>query len=72
MCLNHIADDGRLDTESDSGEFWALFGGFAPIGKKAICEDDVIPEAIPAQLYKYVDFFSSLSPFPHRSVSGGQ
>ena len=51
-----IADDGKLDTESDSGEFWVLFGGFAPIGKKVISEDDIVPETIPAQLYRYVDF----------------
>ena len=51
--MSHIADDGKLDTESDSGEFWVLFGGFAPIGKKVISEDDIVPETIPAQLYRY-------------------
>ncbi|XP_057426776.1 villin-3-like isoform X2 [Lotus japonicus] len=54
-CDVAIVDDGKLDTESDSGEFWVLFGGFAPIGKKVISEDDNIPEAIPAQLYSIVD-----------------
>ncbi|KAF9664747.1 hypothetical protein SADUNF_Sadunf16G0050200 [Salix dunnii] len=44
-------DDGKLDTESDSGEFWVLFGGFAPIGKKVANEDDIIPETTPAKLY---------------------
>jgi hypothetical protein len=29
-----FTDDGKLVAESDSGEFWVLFGGFAPIGKK--------------------------------------
>lgn len=48
-----MVDDGKLDTESDSGEFWVLFGGFAPIGKKVITEDDVIPEVTPAKLYRY-------------------
>lgn len=48
-----MPDDGKLDTESDSGEFWVLFGGFAPIGKKVASEDDVIPEATPAKLYGY-------------------
>lgn len=48
-----MPDDGKLDTESDSGEFWVLFGGFAPIGKKVVVEDDVIPEATPAKLYRY-------------------
>nr|KYP73643.1 Villin-2 [Cajanus cajan] len=54
-CDVAIVDDGKLDTESDSGEFWVLFGGFAPIGKKVISEDDIIPERIPAQLYSIVD-----------------
>ncbi|KAK7396238.1 hypothetical protein VNO78_17102 [Psophocarpus tetragonolobus] len=52
-CDVAIVDDGKLDTESDSGEFWVLFGGFAPIGKKVISDDDIVPETIPAQLYRY-------------------
>ncbi|KAL5134834.1 Villin-2 [Glycine soja] len=54
-CDVAIVDDGKLDTESDSGEFWVLFGGFAPIGKKIISEDDIVPETIPAQLYSIAD-----------------
>ncbi|KAF7804071.1 villin-3-like isoform X1 [Senna tora] len=54
-CDIAIVDDGKLDTESDSGEFWVLFGGFAPIGKKVISEDDIIPETTPAQLYSIAD-----------------
>ncbi|KAK7285611.1 hypothetical protein RJT34_20387 [Clitoria ternatea] len=54
-CDVAIVDDGKLDTESDSGEFWVLFGGFAPIGKKVIGEDDILPETIPAQLYSIAD-----------------
>ncbi|XP_021281510.1 villin-2 isoform X2 [Herrania umbratica] len=54
-CDVAIVDDGKLDTESDSGEFWVLFGGFAPIGKKVTCEDDVIPETTPAKLYSITD-----------------
>ncbi|GMY18854.1 villin-2 isoform X1 [Fagus crenata] len=50
-----IVDDGKLDTESDSGEFWVLFGGFAPIGKKITSEDDIIPEATSAKLYSITD-----------------
>ena len=50
-----MLDDGKLDTESDSGEFWVLFGGFAPIGKKVASEDDIIPETTPAKLYRYYD-----------------
>ncbi|KAB1200164.1 Villin-2 [Morella rubra] len=54
-CDVAIVDDGKLDTESDSGEFWVLFGGFAPIGKKVTCEDDIIPEATAAKLYSITD-----------------
>ncbi|KAJ8755566.1 hypothetical protein K2173_022145 [Erythroxylum novogranatense] len=50
-CDVAIVDDGKLDTESDSGEFWVLMGGFAPIGKKITTEDDIIPESTPAKLY---------------------
>lgn len=57
----NLPDDGKLDTESDSGEFWVLFGGFAPIGKKVHCEDDLIPEAYPGKLYRYFMFlFASM------------
>ncbi|XVF56156.1 hypothetical protein PTKIN_Ptkin06aG0094500 [Pterospermum kingtungense] len=54
-CNVAIVDDGKLDTESDSGEFWVLFGGFAPIGKKITSEDDVIPETTAAKLYSITD-----------------
>ncbi|KAE8684878.1 Villin-3 [Hibiscus syriacus] len=40
-----------LPLQSDSGEFWVLFGGFAPLGKKVSHEDDIIPETTPAKLY---------------------
>lgn len=45
-------DDGKLQAESDSGEFWVIFGGFAPIGKKVASEDDVIPEKTAPKLYR--------------------
>ncbi|CAN6719191.1 unnamed protein product [Malus baccata var. baccata] len=54
-CDVAIVDDGKLDTESDSGEFWVLMGGFAPIAKKVTTEDDVVPEATPAILYSITD-----------------
>lgn len=50
-CDVAIVDDGKLQTESDSGEFWVTLGGFAPIGKKVVDEDDVIPEKTPPKLY---------------------
>jgi hypothetical protein len=42
-----------LQAESDSGEFWVLFGGFAPIGKKLVSDDDVVLETTPPKLYRY-------------------
>ncbi|KAM7270539.1 hypothetical protein ACFE04_029753 [Oxalis oulophora] len=54
-CDVAIVDDGKLDTESDSGEFWVLLGGFAPIGKKVIGDDDIVPETTPATLYSIND-----------------
>ncbi|XP_057535155.1 villin-3 isoform X2 [Amaranthus tricolor] len=50
-CNVAIVDDGNLQAESDSGEFWVLFGGYAPISRKVISEDEVIPEETAAKLY---------------------
>ncbi|KAG7033521.1 Villin-2 [Cucurbita argyrosperma subsp. argyrosperma] len=60
VCDVAIVDDGKLDTESDSGEFWVLFGGFAPIGKKASTDDDVVAEATPPKLYSIADGKTSI------------
>ncbi|XP_016494290.1 villin-2 [Nicotiana tabacum] len=54
-CDVAIVDDGNLQAESDSGSFWVLFGGFAPIGKKVSSEDDIVPEKTPAKLYSIND-----------------
>ncbi|KAG0489608.1 hypothetical protein HPP92_006471 [Vanilla planifolia] len=54
-CDVAIIDDGKLVAESDSGEFWVLFGGFAPIGKKPAGEDDVALEKSPPNLYSIND-----------------
>ncbi|ONL98218.1 Villin-2 [Zea mays] len=51
VCAVAIVDDGKLQAESDSGEFWVLFGGFAPIGKKAISDDDVVLETTSPKLF---------------------
>ncbi|RZC78995.1 hypothetical protein C5167_003267 [Papaver somniferum] len=54
-CEVAIVDDGNLRTESDSGEFWLLFGGFAPIGKKIASDDDITLERTPGKLYSITD-----------------
>ncbi|KAG0480442.1 hypothetical protein HPP92_011300 [Vanilla planifolia] len=43
--------DGKLKAESDSGEFWVRFGGFAPLGKKFINEDDYTVETTVTTIY---------------------
>ncbi|KAL4587495.1 hypothetical protein LXL04_000366 [Taraxacum kok-saghyz] len=50
-CNVAIVDDGKLQAEGDSGEFWVIFGGFAPIGKKVVTEDDIILDRTPGKLY---------------------
>ncbi|XP_071720495.1 villin-2 [Rutidosis leptorrhynchoides] len=50
-CDVAIVDDGKLQAEGDSGEFWVIFGGFAPIGKKVASDDDVVLEKTPPKLY---------------------
>ncbi|KAF5772063.1 putative villin/Gelsolin, ADF-H/Gelsolin-like domain superfamily [Helianthus annuus] len=50
-CNVAIVDDGKLQAEGDSGEFWVIFGGFAPIGKKVLSDDDVVPDKTPGKLY---------------------
>ncbi|XP_021985699.1 villin-2 isoform X9 [Helianthus annuus] len=51
-CNVAIVDHGKLQAEGDSGEFWVIFGGFAPIGKKVLSDDDVIPKRTPGKLYR--------------------
>ncbi|KAF2307946.1 hypothetical protein GH714_033635 [Hevea brasiliensis] len=48
-CDVAIVDDGKLDTESDSGEFWVLFGGFAQL-EKSITDGEV--KAVEGELSK--------------------
>ncbi|CAN4118465.1 unnamed protein product [Withania somnifera] len=55
VCDVAIIEDGNLQSESDSGSFWVLFGGFAPISKKVATEDDIVPERTTAKLYSITD-----------------
>ena len=49
--LISLLDDGKLVAEPDTGEFWSLFGGFAPIGRRATSEDDNPCESYAGKLY---------------------
>ncbi|GJN16727.1 hypothetical protein PR202_gb03747 [Eleusine coracana subsp. coracana] len=55
VCDVAIVDDGKLQAEGDSGEFWVLFGGFAPIGKKTVSDDDIVLETTSPKLYSIND-----------------
>ncbi|KAG0601882.1 hypothetical protein M758_11G145100 [Ceratodon purpureus] len=53
-CEVIIIDDGTLGSEADTGQFWVLFGGFAPLSKKAAVVDDA-PELLKAKLLCIVE-----------------
>ncbi|KAG6520950.1 hypothetical protein ZIOFF_018015 [Zingiber officinale] len=46
--------EGKCDV-AIIGEFWVLFGGFAPIGKKVVHDDDVFIETTAGRLYSIND-----------------
>ncbi|KAH7674760.1 Villin/Gelsolin protein [Dioscorea alata] len=39
-CEVAAVEDGKLMADAEAGEFWGLFGGFAPLPRKAASEDD--------------------------------
>lgn len=43
-------EDGKLMADADTGEFWSLFGGFAPLPKRAAADDNRQHEAFPVKL----------------------
>ncbi|PKA49474.1 Villin-4 [Apostasia shenzhenica] len=49
-CEVAAVEDGRLMADADAGEFWALFGGFAPLPKRAISEDGTSEQALKTKL----------------------
>lgn len=50
-CDVAVIDDGEVDDETDTEEFWNLFGGFGSIGNRAASEEDSVPEASAGKLY---------------------
>lgn len=54
--IHRKLDDGKLAVESDSGDFWGVFGGFAPIGKKIASEDEIFPESTPPKPFWYFHY----------------
>lgn len=38
--------------DAESGEFWALFGGYAPLPKRTATDDAQSIDALPTKLYR--------------------
>ncbi|KAK1290065.1 Villin-4 [Acorus calamus] len=43
-------EDGKLMADSETGEFWSFFGGFAPLPRKAAADDERSTEAFTVKL----------------------
>ncbi|TQD70440.1 hypothetical protein C1H46_044029 [Malus baccata] len=43
-------EDGKLMADAESGEFWGLFGGFAPLPKKTATDEDKSFDSYPTKL----------------------
>lgn len=44
-------EDGRLMADADTGEFWGLFGGFAPLPRKVASDEEKTVDSVPTKLY---------------------
>ncbi|KAI3956444.1 hypothetical protein MKX01_016857 [Papaver californicum] len=51
-CEVAAIEDGRLMSDAETGEFWGFFGGFAPLPRKTVSEDDKIVEASSPKLLR--------------------
>uniref|UniRef100_A0ACD5XLG0 Uncharacterized protein n=1 Tax=Avena sativa TaxID=4498 RepID=A0ACD5XLG0_AVESA len=49
-CDVAAVEDGKLMADADAGEFWGLFGGFAPLPRKTFPELNGIDTAVPPKL----------------------
>ncbi|KAF1887650.1 hypothetical protein Lal_00040704 [Lupinus albus] len=50
-CDIAAVEDGRLMSDSDTGEFWSFFGGFAPLPRKTVNDDDKPADSHPPKLF---------------------
>ncbi|CAN8301556.1 unnamed protein product [Cochlearia groenlandica] len=50
-CDIAAVDDGRMMADAEAGEFWGLFGGFAPLPKKQAVSDDKTAESDGIKLF---------------------
>ncbi|XP_019462577.1 PREDICTED: villin-4-like isoform X1 [Lupinus angustifolius] len=49
-CDIAAVEDGRLMSDSETGEFWGFFGGFAPLPRKTVNDDDKLADSHPPRL----------------------
>ncbi|KAK7329763.1 hypothetical protein VNO77_23942 [Canavalia gladiata] len=49
-CDISAIEDGKLMADSDTGEFWGCFGGFAPLPRKTVNNDDNLADSHPPKL----------------------
>ncbi|KAK2646254.1 hypothetical protein Ddye_021449 [Dipteronia dyeriana] len=50
-CEVAAIEDGKLMADAETGEFWGLFGGFAPLPRKTASEEDKNVDSQPTKLY---------------------
>ncbi|CAH9070492.1 unnamed protein product [Cuscuta epithymum] len=51
-CEVTAIEDGKLMADADTGEFWGLFGGFAPLPRKSTTDGTKSPDAPSTRLYR--------------------
>jgi gelsolin len=50
MYLSFLAEDGNLMADAETGEFWGFFGGFAPLPRKTVSDEDKTVDPHPTKL----------------------
>lgn len=50
--ISFLVEDGRMMADAEAGEFWGLFGGFAPLPKKPAVSDDNTAESDGIKLFR--------------------
>eukprot|EP00257_Ricinus_communis_P011852 XP_002533373.2 villin-4 [Ricinus communis] len=51
-CEVAAIEDGKLMADAETGEFWGFFGGFAPLPRKAITDEDKTADSDPSKLFR--------------------
>uniref|UniRef100_A0A2C9UM86 HP domain-containing protein n=1 Tax=Manihot esculenta TaxID=3983 RepID=A0A2C9UM86_MANES len=51
-CEVAAIEDGKLMADAETGEFWGLFGGFAPLPRKTSTDEDKIADSHSTKLFR--------------------